>query len=149
KACGPHPDQSLKENSRWPHISSLKALTFCWRHIAWTYTHSLGLPGVRIGAFRHPNIYSFDPPFPLHHMSFGSQSVGDAVVPKFNMHINTSVLTFDEVKSLIEEYAAPLDLHPCVPPFGRQAFPRHNPGGDGIGSFLPLINYFVSYIFYC
>ncbi|GJV97447.1 hypothetical protein Tco_1549024 [Tanacetum coccineum] len=69
-------------------------------------------------------------------MSSGSQSVGDVVVPKFDMHIYTSVLTADEVKSLVEEYAAPLDLHPCVPPSGRQAFPQRNPGGDGIGSSL-------------
>ncbi|GJT90444.1 hypothetical protein Tco_1079289 [Tanacetum coccineum] len=51
-------------------------------------------------------------------MSFGSQTVGDAVVLKFDMHIYTSVLTFDEVKSLVAEYAIPSDLHPCVPPSG-------------------------------
>nr|GFC35421.1 hypothetical protein [Tanacetum cinerariifolium] len=51
-------------------------------------------------------------------MSFGSQSVGDAVVPKFDMHIYTLVLTADEVKSLVEEYVVPLDQHPCVPPSG-------------------------------
>ncbi|GJT63340.1 hypothetical protein Tco_1006873 [Tanacetum coccineum] len=51
-------------------------------------------------------------------MSFGSQSAGDAVVPKFDMHIYPSVLTSDEVNSLVVEYAIPLDLHPCFPPSG-------------------------------
>ncbi|GKC71011.1 hypothetical protein Tco_1116894 [Tanacetum coccineum] len=51
-------------------------------------------------------------------MSFESQTVGDAVVPKFDMHVYTSVLTSDEVKNLVAEYAIPLDLHPCVPPSG-------------------------------
>ncbi|GJY50572.1 hypothetical protein Tco_0441419 [Tanacetum coccineum] len=51
-------------------------------------------------------------------MSSGSQTVGDAVVPKFDMHVYTSVLTSDEVKSLVAEYAIPSDLHPCVPPSG-------------------------------
>ncbi|GKB61964.1 hypothetical protein Tco_0918150 [Tanacetum coccineum] len=51
-------------------------------------------------------------------MSSGPQSVGDAVVSKFNMHVNPSVLTSDEVNSLVVEYAIPLDLHPCVPPSG-------------------------------
>ncbi|GJR58415.1 hypothetical protein Tco_1500577 [Tanacetum coccineum] len=51
-------------------------------------------------------------------MSSGSQSVGDAVVPKFDMHIYPFVMTPDEVKNLVVEYAIPLDLHPCVPPFG-------------------------------
>ncbi|GJS86120.1 hypothetical protein Tco_0752661 [Tanacetum coccineum] len=55
-------------------------------------------------------------PLSLHHMAFGSQTVGDAVVPKFDMHVYTSVLTSDEVKSLVAEYAIPLDLHPYVPP---------------------------------
>ncbi|GJZ63176.1 retrovirus-related pol polyprotein from transposon TNT 1-94 [Tanacetum coccineum] len=68
------------------------------------------------GNFRPSNIYSFDLPFPLHHMSSGSQSIGDAVIPKFDMHTYTSVLTADEFKSLVEEYVIPLDLHPCVPP---------------------------------
>ncbi|GKC61747.1 hypothetical protein Tco_1089345, partial [Tanacetum coccineum] len=57
-------------------------------------------------------------PFPLHHMSFGSQTVGDAVVPKFDMHVYTSVLTSDKVKNLVSEYVIPLNLHPCVPPTG-------------------------------
>ncbi|GKC01107.1 hypothetical protein Tco_0987243 [Tanacetum coccineum] len=69
------------------------------------------------GAFRPSKVCSFDLPFPLHHMSFGSQSVGDPVVPKFDMHIYTSVLTADEVNSLVKEYAIPLDLRPCVPPY--------------------------------
>ncbi|GJS72810.1 hypothetical protein Tco_0705651 [Tanacetum coccineum] len=54
----------------------------------------------------------------LHHLASGSQTVGDDVVPKFDMNVYTSVLTFDEVKSLVAEYAIPLDLHPCVPPSG-------------------------------
>ncbi|GJS86118.1 hypothetical protein Tco_0752659 [Tanacetum coccineum] len=55
-------------------------------------------------------------PLSLHHMAFRSQTVGDAVVPKFDMHVYTSVLTSDEVKSLVAEYAIPLDLDPYVPP---------------------------------
>ncbi|GJU88906.1 hypothetical protein Tco_1301329 [Tanacetum coccineum] len=51
-------------------------------------------------------------------MAFGSQTVGDVVVPKFDMHVYTSVLTSDEVKSLVAEYVIPLDLHPCIPPSG-------------------------------
>ncbi|GJW30613.1 hypothetical protein Tco_0047488 [Tanacetum coccineum] len=51
-------------------------------------------------------------------MAFRSQTVGDVVVLKFDMHVYTSILTFDEVKNLVGEYAIPLDLHPCVPPFG-------------------------------
>ncbi|GKC05986.1 hypothetical protein Tco_0997596 [Tanacetum coccineum] len=49
-------------------------------------------------------------------MSFESQTVGDAIVPKFDMYVHTSALTSDEVKNLVVEYAIPLDLHPCVPP---------------------------------
>ncbi|GJV75192.1 hypothetical protein Tco_1506776 [Tanacetum coccineum] len=70
------------------------------------------------GAFRPFVVYSFCLPFFLHHVSSGSQSVGDAVVPKFDMHVNPSVLTSDEVNNLVVEYAIPLDLHPCVPPSG-------------------------------
>nr|GEU91095.1 hypothetical protein [Tanacetum cinerariifolium] len=55
-------------------------------------------------------------PFFLHHMSSGSQNPGDVVVSKFDMHVYTSVLTSDEVKNIVAEYATPLDLHPCVPP---------------------------------
>ncbi|GJU51264.1 hypothetical protein Tco_1220819 [Tanacetum coccineum] len=51
-------------------------------------------------------------------MASGSQTVGDAIVPKFDMHVYTSVLTSDEVKSLVAEYAIPLDLHPYIPPSG-------------------------------
>nr|GEV18457.1 hypothetical protein [Tanacetum cinerariifolium] len=51
-------------------------------------------------------------------MSFGSQTVGDAVILKFDMHVYTSVLTSDEVKNIVAEYAIPLDLHPCIPPSG-------------------------------
>ncbi|GKB98074.1 retrovirus-related pol polyprotein from transposon TNT 1-94 [Tanacetum coccineum] len=45
-------------------------------------------------------------------------SAGDAVIPKFDMHVNPSVLSSDEVSSLVTEYAIPSDLHPCVPPSG-------------------------------
>ncbi|GKB91934.1 hypothetical protein Tco_0964206, partial [Tanacetum coccineum] len=70
------------------------------------------------GVFRPFVIYSFYHPFSLHRMYFGSQSSGDVVVLKFDMHVYPSVMTFDEVKNLVAEYAIPLDLHPCVPPFG-------------------------------
>nr|GEU94943.1 hypothetical protein [Tanacetum cinerariifolium] len=56
--------------------------------------------------------------FFLHRVSSGSQNAGDAVVSKFDIHVYTFVLTFDEVKNLVAEYAIPLDLHPCVPPSG-------------------------------
>ncbi|GJX23051.1 putative reverse transcriptase domain-containing protein [Tanacetum coccineum] len=87
---------------------------------------SVNLPGtssvpflrilLSLSVFRPSNVYSFDLPFPLHHMSFGSQPAGDPVVPKFDMHIYTSILTIDEVNSLVKEYAIPLYLHPWVPP---------------------------------
>nr|GEZ19509.1 transposase (putative), gypsy type [Tanacetum cinerariifolium] len=60
----------------------------------------------------------FTLPFSPYHMSSGSQTFGDAIVLKFDMHVYTSVLTFDEVKNLVAESAIPLDLHPCVPPSG-------------------------------
>ncbi|GKD70302.1 hypothetical protein Tco_1324392, partial [Tanacetum coccineum] len=69
-------------------------------------------------AFCPPVVYSFYVPLSLPHMSSRSQSVGDAVVPKFDMHIYPFVMTPDEVKNLVVEYAIPLDLHPCVPPSG-------------------------------
>ncbi|GKB04826.1 hypothetical protein Tco_0833021 [Tanacetum coccineum] len=47
-----------------------------------------------------------------------SFSAGDAVVLKLDMHVRPSVITSDEVKNLVVEYAIPLDLHPCVPPSG-------------------------------
>nr|GEW19593.1 hypothetical protein [Tanacetum cinerariifolium] len=56
--------------------------------------------------------------FPLYYMSSGPQTAGDVVVLKFNMHVYTSVLTPNEVKNLVAEYAIPFDLHPCVPPSG-------------------------------
>ncbi|GJZ46272.1 hypothetical protein Tco_0593868 [Tanacetum coccineum] len=68
--------------------------------------------------FRPSKVYSFDLPFPLHHMSSGSQ--GDAVVPKFDMQTYTSVLTANEVKSLVEEYAISLDLNPYAMPWRHQ-----------------------------
>ncbi|GJU47559.1 hypothetical protein Tco_1204825 [Tanacetum coccineum] len=45
-------------------------------------------------------------------------SVGDVVILKFDMHANPSVLSSDEVNSLVAEYAIPSYLHPCVPPSG-------------------------------
>ncbi|GJS87462.1 hypothetical protein Tco_0770098 [Tanacetum coccineum] len=73
-----------------------------------------------LGAFRPFVVYSFFSflPFFLHYMSSGSQSAGDAVIPKFDMHVNPSVLSSDEVNSLVAEYAIPSNLHPCVPPSG-------------------------------
>nr|GEU60223.1 integrase, catalytic region, zinc finger, CCHC-type, peptidase aspartic, catalytic [Tanacetum cinerariifolium] len=68
------------------------------------------------GVFRPSVFYSFYLPFSLHHMSSGSQNAGDAVVPKFDMHVYPSVMTSDEVKNLVAKYAIPLDLHPYVPP---------------------------------
>ncbi|GJY83168.1 hypothetical protein Tco_0496544 [Tanacetum coccineum] len=49
-------------------------------------------------------------------MSSGSQSAGEPVLPKFDMHTYTSNLTVDDVNSLVKEYAIPLDLRPRVPP---------------------------------
>nr|GEU61936.1 hypothetical protein [Tanacetum cinerariifolium] len=37
------------------------------------------------------------------------------VLPKFDMHIHTSVLTTEELKDAITEYCIPMDLHPCLP----------------------------------
>ncbi|GJS82367.1 hypothetical protein Tco_0748908 [Tanacetum coccineum] len=51
-------------------------------------------------------------------MSSGSQSASDAVILKFDMHVNPPVLSSDEVNSLVAEYDIPSDLHPCVPPSG-------------------------------
>nr|GEU91527.1 hypothetical protein [Tanacetum cinerariifolium] len=58
-------------------------------------------------------------PFPPYYMSFGPQTTGDVVVPKFDMDVYTSVLIPGEVKNLVAEYAIPSDLHPCVPPSDR------------------------------
>ncbi|GJW60889.1 hypothetical protein Tco_0110224 [Tanacetum coccineum] len=69
------------------------------------------------GAFHPSIIYSFDLSLPLHHMYFKSQSISDAIIPKFDMHTYTSTVTANDVKSLVKEYAIPLDLHPRVPPF--------------------------------
>ncbi|GJV43183.1 hypothetical protein Tco_1427719 [Tanacetum coccineum] len=68
-------------------------------------------------------------------MAFGSQTVGDDVVPTFDMHVYTSVLTSDEVKSLVAEYAIPLDLHPCVPLF---CLTMNRLPADKIGSLVLL-----------
>ncbi|GJS97809.1 hypothetical protein Tco_0804777 [Tanacetum coccineum] len=40
------------------------------------------------------------------------------VLPKFDMHIYTSELTLEELKTAINEYCIPIDLHPCLPPLG-------------------------------
>ncbi|GKB27614.1 hypothetical protein Tco_0867015 [Tanacetum coccineum] len=50
-------------------------------------------------------------------MSFGSQSAGEPVVPKFDMHTYTSNLTADEINSLVKEYSIPLDLRPYDMPW--------------------------------
>ncbi|GJV07801.1 hypothetical protein Tco_1345457 [Tanacetum coccineum] len=66
-------------------------------------------------------------------MSSGSQTVGDAVVPKFDMHVYASVLTSDEVNNLVAEYAIPSDLHPVFLPQGHWfSFERRSrKGGQG------------------
>ncbi|GJS86016.1 hypothetical protein Tco_0752557 [Tanacetum coccineum] len=38
------------------------------------------------------------------------------VLPKFDMHVITSDLTSDELKTTVDEYAIPEDLHPRLPP---------------------------------
>ncbi|GJV39238.1 hypothetical protein Tco_1417678 [Tanacetum coccineum] len=38
------------------------------------------------------------------------------VLPKFDMHIYTSELTLEELKTTINEYCIPMDLHPRLPP---------------------------------
>ncbi|GKB02721.1 hypothetical protein Tco_0830810 [Tanacetum coccineum] len=43
------------------------------------------------------------------------ESLRAVVLPKFDMHIYTSDLTFLELKTVIKEYCIPLDLHPCLP----------------------------------
>ncbi|GKC12303.1 hypothetical protein Tco_1009085 [Tanacetum coccineum] len=71
-------------------------------------------------------------------MSFGSQPAGDPVIPKFDMHIYTFVLTIDEVNSLVKEYAIPLDLHPCIPP---STLTMNNLPGDKMAlsrTYLPI-----------
>nr|GEY80097.1 mono-/di-acylglycerol lipase, lipase, class 3 [Tanacetum cinerariifolium] len=55
-------------------------------------------------------------PFPPYYMSSRPQTADDAIVPKFDMHVYTFVLTPDEVTNLVAEYAIPSDLHPCVLP---------------------------------
>nr|GEX75015.1 hypothetical protein [Tanacetum cinerariifolium] len=84
------------------------------KSLTWPFFQTLLPPG----AFRLFVIYFFYlPSFPAPH-AFGSQTAGDVVISKFDMHVYTSVLTSDEVNSLVAEYAIPLDLHPCIPPFG-------------------------------
>ncbi|GJV26973.1 hypothetical protein Tco_1383421 [Tanacetum coccineum] len=105
-------------------------------------------------AFRPSSVYSFELPFPLPPMSSGSQSAGDPIVPKFDMHIYTSVQTVDEVNSLVKEYAIPLDLRPCVPPSTptMNNLPRDKIGyhsvfkdGEGNGNLLPTCINFSSF----
>ncbi|GKC01695.1 hypothetical protein Tco_0987831 [Tanacetum coccineum] len=38
------------------------------------------------------------------------------VLPKFDMHVYTSILTAKELKEAITEYCIPTDLHPRLPP---------------------------------
>ncbi|GKE24177.1 hypothetical protein Tco_1435689, partial [Tanacetum coccineum] len=40
------------------------------------------------------------------------------VLPKFDMHVYTSVLTSSELKAAIADYLIPVDLHPRLPPPG-------------------------------
>nr|GEV39529.1 hypothetical protein [Tanacetum cinerariifolium] len=112
------------ENEKWDIPCRNTVLALCMYPKVWSSElYLVYFPGVR-GDIRdtilvHFVILSFilfTFPFSLHHMSFGPQNAGDAVVLKFDMHVYTSVLTFDEVKNLVAEYAIPLDLHPCVPP---------------------------------
>nr|GEX16266.1 hypothetical protein [Tanacetum cinerariifolium] len=88
------------------------------------------------GEFRPSVVYSFYLPFSLHHMSFGSENAGDAVVLKFDMHVYPSVMTFDEVKNLVAGYAIHLDLHPCVPPSGLTRLPVDKIVATSMSQFL-------------
>ncbi|GJT35301.1 hypothetical protein Tco_0925720 [Tanacetum coccineum] len=45
-----------------------------------------------------------------------SNGVSAMVLPKFDMHIYTSILTAKELKEAIAEYCIPTDLHPHLPP---------------------------------
>nr|GEU87493.1 hypothetical protein [Tanacetum cinerariifolium] len=88
-------------------------------------------------------------------MSFGPQTAGNAVVPKFDMQVYTSVLTPDEVKNLVAKYAIPLDLYLCVPPSSLtmnklpvDKIVGHHPvfkDGEGNGNtiVLPLFAYVI------
>ncbi|GJS12860.1 hypothetical protein Tco_0407332 [Tanacetum coccineum] len=38
------------------------------------------------------------------------------VLPKFDMHIHTSILTAGELKDVVSEYCIPVDMHPRFPP---------------------------------
>nr|GEW32558.1 hypothetical protein [Tanacetum cinerariifolium] len=96
---------------------------------------SSGCSGGLSGASRPFAVYTFYLSFSPHHMSSGSESVGDVVVPKFDMHVYTFVLTSGEVKNLVAEYAIPLDLYPCVPPSGLT---MNMLSADKIGSLVLL-----------
>ncbi|GJS86126.1 hypothetical protein Tco_0752667 [Tanacetum coccineum] len=65
--------------------------------------------------FRCPSgyLYHHVPPVSYDHLLGPSSGL---FFLQFDMHVYTSVLTFDEVKSLVAEYAIPLDHHPYVPP---------------------------------
>ncbi|GJZ03686.1 hypothetical protein Tco_0536961 [Tanacetum coccineum] len=47
-----------------------------------------------------------------------SESLKVVVFPKFDMHIYTLELTLSELKTTVNEYCIPLDLHPHLPPPG-------------------------------
>nr|GEU98033.1 hypothetical protein [Tanacetum cinerariifolium] len=54
------------------------------------------------------------------------------------MHVYTSVLISDVVKTLVAEYAIPLDLHPCIPPSGLT---MNRLPADKIGLERPIFPY--------
>ncbi|GKA89972.1 hypothetical protein Tco_0811784 [Tanacetum coccineum] len=47
-----------------------------------------------------------------------SESSKAVVLPKFDMHVYTSELTSEELKTIVTEYCVPTDLHPRLPPPG-------------------------------
>ncbi|GJS27244.1 gypsy type transposase [Tanacetum coccineum] len=53
------------------------------------------------------------------------------VLPKFDMHIYTSELTSEELKTAVNEYCIPMDLHPRLPPPDRRAVPDAMPWRHG------------------
>ncbi|GJX58851.1 gypsy type transposase [Tanacetum coccineum] len=86
----------------------LERLVFC---VSISLDRRLGLPYVAIGLEEEHGFY-LGPSSGF----FFSQSAGEHVLPKFDMHTYTSNLTVDEVNNLVKEYVIPLDLRPRVPP---------------------------------
>ncbi|GJT09136.1 hypothetical protein Tco_0843598 [Tanacetum coccineum] len=56
-----------------------------------------------------------------------SESSQAVVLPKFNMHVYTSILSSQELKEAITEYCIPVDLHPHLPHPDRRAIPDTKP----------------------